>query len=142
MLRQVKQLGLGAKFLTGDGGCTGEMIKMAGDALGDSVFCTQAGIPLDAMPGGKDFLGRFKQRYGHDIHVYAPYSYDATMALIEAMKTAGSTEPKQYLAAMKAVKFNGVTGPIAFDKTGDIQGGAVTLYSFKGGKWAPLQTIQ
>ena len=142
MLRQVKQLGVGAKFLTGDGGCTGEMIKMAGDALGDAVFCTQAGIPLDKMPGGAAFRTRFKQRFGNDIHVYAPYSYDATMSLIEAMKAANSTAPAKYLPAMKSISFNGVTGPVAFEKSGDIKGGMVTLYAFKGGKWEPLQTLQ
>jgi len=142
MTRQMKQLGMTAKFLTGDGGCTGEMIKMAGDALSASAFCTQAGIPLEKMPGGAAFRAQFKQRYGNDIHVYAPYAYDAANSIIEAMKAAGSVEPAKYQPAMKGLKFQGVSGPVAFDANGDIVGGTVTVYNFKSGKWEPTQTIQ
>ena len=142
MTRQMKQLGMTAKFLTGDGGCTGEMIKMAGDALNATSFCTQAGIPLEKMPGGAAFRTAFKQRYGNDIHVYAPYAYDATNSIIEAMKAAGSVEPAKYQATLKTLKHPGVTGPVAFDASGDIVGGTVTVYNFKAGKWEPTTTIQ
>ncbi|MCC4116308.1 branched-chain amino acid ABC transporter substrate-binding protein [Aromatoleum toluclasticum] len=142
LARQMKQLGMTAKLLTGDGGCTGEMIKMAGDALSATTFCTQAGIPLDKMPGGAAFRTQFKQRFGNDIHVYAPYAYDAMMSVIEAMKTANSVEPAKYQPALRALAYQGVTGPVAFDDKGDIKGGAITVYNFDAGKWAPLQTIQ
>ncbi|WP_211163292.1 branched-chain amino acid ABC transporter substrate-binding protein [Aromatoleum diolicum] len=142
LARQMKQLGMTAKFLTGDGGCTGEMIKMAGDALSATTFCTQAGIPLDKMPGGTAFRTQFKQRYGNDIHVYAPYAYDAMMSVIEAMKTANSVEPAKYQPSLKALSYQGVTGPVAFDQNGDIKGGAITVYNFSGGQWAPIQTLQ
>jgi branched-chain amino acid transport system substrate-binding protein len=142
MARQMKQLGMTAKFLTGDGGCTGEMIKMAGDALSATTFCTQAGIPLDKMPRGAAFRTQFKQRYGSDIHVYAPYAYDATMAVIEAMKAANSVEPAKYQPSLRSLAYQGVTGPVAFDDKGDIKGGAVTVYNFSAGQWAPITTLQ
>ncbi|NMG00756.2 branched-chain amino acid ABC transporter substrate-binding protein [Aromatoleum toluolicum] len=142
LARQMKQLGMTAKLMTGDGGCTGEMIKMAGDALSATTFCTQAGIPLDKMPGGATFRTQFKQRFGNDIHVYAPYAYDAMMSVIEAMKAANSVEPAKYQPALRSLAYQGVTGPVAFDDKGDIKGGAITVYNFDAGKWAPLQTIQ
>ncbi|MBD5804118.1 Leucine-, isoleucine-, valine-, threonine-, and alanine-binding protein precursor [Azoarcus sp. Aa7] len=138
MLRQMKQLGLGAKFLGGDGTCTGEMIKLAGDAMSGDTYCTQAGIPMDKMPGGAQFNKRFKEVYKGDVQLYAPYSYDAAMALIEAMKAAGSAEPAKYLPALQKLNVPGVTGTIAFDKNGDIRDGGVTLYRFQGGKWEAL----
>ena len=58
------------------------------------------------------------------------------------MKAAGSVEPAKYQAAMKGLKFQGVSGPVAFDANGDIVGGTVTVYNFKSGKWEPTQTIQ
>jgi branched-chain amino acid transport system substrate-binding protein len=142
LTRQMKQLGMSSKFLTGDGGCTGEMLKMAGDALSGTTYCTQAGIPLDKMPGGTAFRTQYKQRYGNDIHVYAPYAYDAMMSVIEAMKAANSIEPAKYQPSLKALNYQGVTGPVAFDDKGDIKGGAITVYNFGGGQWAPIQTLQ
>jgi branched-chain amino acid transport system substrate-binding protein len=99
------------------------------------VYCTQAGIPMDKMPGGKDFNERFKKRFGVPVQLYAPYSYDAASALVEAMKLANSAEPARYLPQLQKVAFKGVTGNIAFDGSGDSREGGVTLYQFNSGKW-------
>lgn len=139
MLRQMRQLGITATFLGGDGNCTAEMVKLAGDAMNDKVFCTQAGIPLSLMPGGNEFLARFKDRFNAGVQLYAPYSYDAATALIEGMKAADSTDPAKYLPAMQKVDFKGVTGNIAFDAKGDIKEGGVSLYRYADGKWEPLK---
>ena len=139
MLRQMRQLGITATFLGGDGNCTAEMVKLAGDAMNDKVFCTQAGIPLSLMPGGDEFLSRFKARFNAGVQLYAPYSYDAATALIEGMKAADSTDPATYLPAMQKVDFKGVTGNIAFDAKGDIKEGGISLYRYADGKWEPLK---
>ena len=138
MLKQIKQLGMGAKFITGDGGCTGEIIKLAGDAIGPNAYCTQPGLPLEKMPGGKDFNARFKKRFHTEVQIYAPYSYDAASAIIEAMKAANSSDPAKYAASIGKVNFPGVIGTVAFDAKGDIKEGAVTVYQFKSGKWEPV----
>jgi branched-chain amino acid transport system substrate-binding protein len=138
MLRQMKQLGIGAKFLGGDGSCTGDMLKLAGDAMSSGVYCSQAGLPMDRMPGGSNFNTRYKARFNTDVQLYAPYSYDAATALIEAMRKANSIDPAKYLAALQSLTFKGVTGTIAFDAKGDIKDGGITLFNFKDGKWVPL----
>lgn len=138
MLRQLKQLGIAAKFVTGDGGCSPEMIKLAGNAVGPNAYCSMAGLPLEKMPGGADFRTRYKKRFGTDVQIYSPYAYDAATAIIKAMQAAGSAEPKKYLPELKKVSFPGVTGTVAFDAKGDIKEGAVTVYHYKDGQWAPM----
>lgn len=139
MLRQIKQLGLSAKFITGDGGCTAEIIKLAGEAMGDNAYCTQPGLPLEMMPGGKGFTERYKKRFANaEVQIYAPYAYDAASAIIEAMKAVGSANPAKYGPAIGKVNFPGVSGVVAFDAKGDIKDGAVTVYQYKGGKWVAL----
>lgn len=135
LLRQMKQLGIDAKYLGGDGVCTTEMIKLAGPAIGADVFCTQAGIPMDKMPAGKSFNERFLKRFSTPVQLYAPYSYDAASALIEAMKLADSADPARYLPLLQKVSFKGVTGTVAFDASGDIREGGVALYQHQSGKW-------
>ena len=139
MLKQIKQLGINAKFITGDGGCTGEVIKLAGDAISGNTYCTQPGLPLEKMPGGKNFNERFKKRFNADVQIYAPYSYDAASAIIEAMKAANSADPAKYAGSIAKVNFPGVIGTVAFDAKGDIKDGAVTVYQFKAGKWEAVQ---
>ena len=135
LLRQMKQLGIDAKYLGGDGVCTTEMIKLAGPAINAEVFCTQAGIPMDKMPAGKSFNERFLKRFSTPVQLYAPYSYDAASALIEAMKLADSADPARYLPLLQKVSFKGVTGTVAFDASGDIREGGVALYQHQSGKW-------
>jgi len=139
MLRQVRQLGIKGAFLSGDGLCTAEMLKLSAAVMDNHVFCTQAGIPMDKMPGGAKFRERFEQRFKGEVQLYAPYNYDAANALIEAMKAANSVEPAKYLPALKALKIKGITGNIAFDANGDIRDGGVTFYGFKDGKWVATE---
>ena len=138
MLKQMRALGIGAKFMTGDGGCTLDFIKLAGDAMSDKAYCSQAGLPLDQL-ADKTFRDRYKKRFGIEVQVYAPYAYDAASAIVEAMKAAGSVEPAKYLPALKKVAFKGAGGDVAFDDKGDVKGGAVTVYQFKGGQWESLK---
>jgi branched-chain amino acid transport system substrate-binding protein len=84
------------------------------------------------------FRAGYKKRYGIDVQIIAPYSYDAVMALAQAMDKAGSSAPAVYLPALAKVRYPGVTGTIAFDARGDIQGGVLTLYTFKGGHRTPI----
>jgi branched-chain amino acid transport system substrate-binding protein len=138
MMKQVKTLGLTAKFLTGDGGCTPEFLKLAGDAA-EGAYCSQAGLPIDKMPAGKEFQTKFNTKYG-EIQNYSPYCYDAFNVFVEAMKKADSTDPAKYLPELAKIDYQGVTGHISFDPNGDLQGGAITLYQAKAGKWEVLET--
>lgn len=144
MLRQMKQLGIEAKFMGGDGICTSELPKLAGDAVGSSkVFCAEAGGVVGKFEKKMaDFRTRFKSETGEEVKLYAPYVYDATMVMVEAMKRANSTNPKAYLPELAKIKYEGVTGPIAFDKNGDIMNGTLTLFTYKGPKRELVKVIQ
>ena len=138
MLRQLKQLGVEAKFVTGDGGCSPEMIKLAGEAIGESAYCSMPGLAIDKMPGGAEFRSRYKARFGQDVQIYSPYAYDAATAIIKAMQAANSPEPSKYLPELAKSNFPGVIGTVSFDDKGDIREGAVTMYRYKDGAWSAM----
>jgi len=136
MLRQMKALGINAKFMGGDGICSEALAKLAGDALGDGqVVCAEAGGVEEAQKKGMDeFRAAFKKKFNADVQIYAPYVYDAVMVMVEAMKKANSAEPAKYLPELAKINYKGVTGNIAFDSKGDIKEGTLTLYTYKGGQ--------
>lgn len=144
MLRQMKPLGIAAKLVGGDGLCTGEMIKLSAEALGDErVYCVEAGgVDGDEVGANDRFRAAFKARYNAEVQVYSPYAYDGVKLLAEAMKTAGSADPVQYLPALKAIKYQGASGNVEFDEKGDRKNAALTLYTFKGGARAKLAVIR
>ena len=144
MLRQMKQLGIDAKFMGGDGICTTELIKLAGDGLRDNqVVCAEAGGVTGAQEKDMEkFVERYKKRFNMDVQLYAPYVYDAVMVMATAMQKAGSAEPKKYLPELAKIKYDGVTGLIAFDSKGDIKDGSLTLFTYKEGKKEKIAVVK
>jgi branched-chain amino acid transport system substrate-binding protein len=145
MLRQMKQLGINAKFMGGDGICSGELPKLAAGSMGDSqVYCAEAGGIEGAQKAGMDkFKADFKAKFNADVQIYAPYVYDAINVMVAAMVKAGSADPAKYLPVLaKTEGYKGVTGVIAFDNKGDIKNGALTLYTYKGGAREQLAVVR
>lgn len=137
MMRQMKSLGIPVKFMGGDGICSSELSKLAGDAMADGqVVCAEAGgVEGVQKKGLEEFNAKFKKRFNADVQVYAPYVYDAVNVMVAAMVKAGSSEPAKYLPVLaKTSGHKGVTGDISFDEKGDVKNGALTLYTYKGGK--------
>ena len=139
MARQIKSLAMNVKFMMGDGGYTPEFIKLAGDAA-EGAYASLPGVPLDKMPGGKEFSARFVAKY-QPIQLYAPYCYDAVNVMIAAMQKADSVDSAKYMPALAGISHPGVTANIQFDAKGDLKGGAVTLYQVKAGQWQALETV-
>ncbi len=145
MMRQMKNLGVTAKFMGGDGICSSELPKLAGDAMADGqVVCAEAGGVEGTQKAGMDkFYADYKKRFNIDVTVYEPYVYDALNIMVAAMVKAGSAEPAKYLPVLAATKdYKGVTGTISFDEKGDVKNGALTLYTFKGGKRYQIAVVR
>lgn len=140
MLRQMEQLGMGnVKFFGGDGVCTTEIAKLAGGAktLGN-VVCAEGGSSLAKMPGGMAWKAKYDAKFPGQYQIYSPYTYDATMLMVDAMKRAGSSDPKVYIPELLKSNYKGVTATIAFEPNGEIKNPAITLYVYKDGKKTPL----
>ncbi len=145
MMRQMKSLGINAKFMGGDGICTTELVKLAGDAMADGqVVCAEAGgVDGNLKKGMDDFGARYKKRFNDDVKLYAPYVYDAVNVMVDAMVRAKSSDPAKYLPELaKTDGYKGITGTIAFDAKGDIKNGALTLYTYKGGKRDQIAVVR
>ncbi|MFN5511460.1 MAG: branched-chain amino acid ABC transporter substrate-binding protein [Burkholderiales bacterium] len=144
MMRQMKQLGINAKFMGGDGICSGELAKLAGDAMADNqVVCAEAGGITEALvPAMNAWKTRFKEKTGTEVQIYAPYVYDAIMVMAEAMQKAGSADPKKYLPEVAKINYKGVTGNIAFDAKGDMKEGTLTLYTYVGGQRKQMMVVK
>lgn len=145
MLKQMKALGIKAKFMGGDGICSTELVKLGGDAIADDqVYCAEAGgVEGEDKAGMDEFKAKFKTKFGTDVQVYAPYVYDAVKIMVAAMVKANSSDPVKYLPVLAATtEYKGVTGPISFDEKGDIKNGALTLKTVRAGKLETLAVIR
>src|SRR5262245_27687549 len=139
LMKQGRELGMKAVFSFGDGACTEEMGKLAGQAA-EGLICSQAGIPVAAAD--KKFLDAYKKKFNADPILYSPFTYDAANLLIAAMQKANSADPAKYLPELQKISFTGATGSIAFDEKGDRKDAEMTIFTMKAGKIEPLAVIK
>jgi branched-chain amino acid transport system substrate-binding protein len=144
MLKQIKALGIPAAFMGGDGMCTEALGRLAGDGLGEGkVICAEAGgVKGPQEKVLEDFRARYAKKFNQGVQLYAPYVYDSVMVMATAMQNAKSADPAKYLPVLKTIKYEGVTGTIQFDGNGDIKDGALTLYTYKGGKRTKIDVVR
>ncbi|WP_454722826.1 MULTISPECIES: branched-chain amino acid ABC transporter substrate-binding protein [Cupriavidus] len=139
--KQAKELGIGSKIVGGDGVCTDKVAELAGDAV-SNIICSEAGLALSKMEQGADFDKRYQARFNAPVQIYAPFTYDAVMVIVDAMKRANSTEPAAILAEMPKTNYKGLIGNIAFDDKGDMKEGTITLYEYKDKKKTVLDVVK
>ncbi|WP_394297954.1 branched-chain amino acid ABC transporter substrate-binding protein [Streptomyces griseus] len=142
--QQLKDSGQNIPLMGGDGIYSGEFPKLNKKAEGD--LATSVGKPVEQLPSAKEFIANYKNAgYKDAYEAYGGLTYDATWAIIEAVKIAvegndgkvPSDGRKAVLDAMAKVKFDGVTGTISFDEFGDTTNHMMTAYKVKNGAWAP-----
>ncbi|MYM38555.1 branched-chain amino acid ABC transporter substrate-binding protein [Duganella qianjiadongensis] len=144
LLRQMKALGIKARYMGGDGMCTEALPKLAGEgAANEMVVCAEAGgVTPELQKNMDDFVARYKKKYNADVQLYAPYVYDSVMTMAAAMQQANSAEPAKYLPVLQKIQHQGVTGMIMFDSKGDIKDGALTLFTYKDNKKTKMEVIK
>jgi len=139
MLKQARELGIKATFAYGDGACTAEMNKLAGEKAAEGMICSQAGIPTQMA--SKAFVDAFNAKYG-EIKQYAPYYYDGANLLIAAMQKADSADPAKYLPELQKISYDGATGHVEFDDKGDRKDAEITIFQMKDGKVDPVAIVK
>lgn len=130
-------------LMGGDGMYSADFIALNKKAEGD--IATSVGKPVEELESAKKFIADYKTAgYKDAYEAYGGGTYDATWAIIEAVKiVVADNDGKlptddtraKVLAAMDKVKFEGVTGPVAFDEYGDTTNTLMTAYQVTSGKW-------
>jgi branched-chain amino acid transport system substrate-binding protein len=134
-ITQAQQVGLGARFLGGDG------IEGLG-AMGARFDGTAVGVLFHPQmsDSARAFVARYRARYREDPDSQAALAYDAVRLLARAIQT-GHRDPasiRQWLAGVGAEgggspAFEGVAGRVAFDQNGDPVNKRFTMGVIRGG---------
>lgn len=129
IIRQMRDQGLKAPLMGGDGMVDKELVAIAGPGA-EGTLTT---FPPDARknPNAKDVVAAFKAK-GIDPEAYTLYAYAAVQIYKQAVEGAGSADSKKVAAFMREGKpFQTVLGPISFDKKGDITKPDYVMYTWK-----------
>ncbi|OWJ65318.1 branched-chain amino acid ABC transporter substrate-binding protein [Inquilinus limosus] len=133
ILRQAREQGLTAQFISGDGIVAEEFWGITGDA-GQGVLMT-FGADQRNSPAAKDVVAKFKAD-NYDPTGYTLYSYAAVQAWAQAATKAKSFEgPKVAEALHDGSLYKTVLGELSFDEKGDRKQADYVFWIWNSGKF-------
>ncbi|WP_117191707.1 branched-chain amino acid ABC transporter substrate-binding protein [Rhizobium terrae] len=131
IMRQMKDQGIKAPMMSGDGIVSNELASIAGDAV-DGTLMTFAPDPRK-NPAAKELVEKFRKA-GFEPEAYTLYSYAALQIIAQAANKAKSTDGQKVAETMKSSgPWKTAIGDIGFDKKGDITRPDYVMYKWGKG---------
>jgi branched-chain amino acid transport system substrate-binding protein len=135
ILRQMRELGLAAKFISSDILTAADFLAVAKGAA-EGTLVTMIPAP-ESFPAAAPVLQRLRAKKGIEGGLSALLAYAALQIWSEAARTAGSLEPINTAAALTAITVDTVLGALAFDAHGDSNLPAYRVHEMHKGAWLP-----
>jgi branched-chain amino acid transport system substrate-binding protein len=132
VLREARRQQLRAAFMGGDG-----WTSLATDTVvAEGAWVGAPFSAADPRQEAQRFVRDFVSRYGEGPDGNAALAYDATMLLAAAIEAVGPSRSRirDWLADLETSEpYRGVTGPIAFNASGDVIGRGVVMTRIRNG---------
>ena len=132
MVRQAREQGFRAVFVSGDALVDNEYWKITG-ASGQGTIMTFAPDPRKA-PTAKDIVAKFKSQ-GYDPEGYTLYTYAAIQVFAAAAEKTKSLDVKKLSPAIRGQKFPTVIGDLQYDGKGDVSNSKYVFYIWDNGEY-------
>ena len=136
LIRQMRQAGLPAAFVSGDGVLDPEFVKIAGEEAASGAYLTFAPDPR-LLASAQPFIQRFEARHG-PLGPYVLHTYDAVGVLLHAIQVAKprsntTEELRKVLRVMHTSSYDGTLGRLRWDRHGDLVTSPYVVYVTKKG---------
>ena len=112
--KQARGMGIESQFLGGDGWESEDLAKIGGDAVTGSIYINHY-YSGDTDENVQSFVENYKKEYNKEPDCFAALGYDSAKILVEAIKTAGSTDADAIKSALANTQLDSVTGNIKFN---------------------------
>jgi branched-chain amino acid transport system substrate-binding protein len=122
LIRQCRQAGVLAAFVSGDAVLDPEFVRLAGEEAAAGAYLTFAPDPR-LLDSARPLIQQYESRYG-SLGPYALHTYDAVGVLLQAIHTAkpadsSKAELAKVVRAIRAGSYEGALGILRWDKKGD-----------------------
>jgi branched-chain amino acid transport system substrate-binding protein len=131
--KQVQEKGLKVRLVGPDGWDSPDLVKIAGSAIEGGYFSNHYS-PDDLRPEVVAWVKKYREKHGQVPDALGTLAYDATNLLLEAIRKAGSDDPKKIREALASIRdFKAVSGKSTLDGNGDMIKSAAIL-KIEGGR--------
>ena len=138
LTKQLRDAGITATFVAGDGVREQGYIDAAGAAAAEGAVLTCPCLPNEASGG--TFVADYEAEFGEPPAIYAAEAYDAANVFLAAI-AAGNSSREDINAFVNEYDEPGVTKQVKFTETGEIEEVVVWAYKVEGGEIIPDQEI-
>lgn len=133
-VKQLRDAGVQAKFVSGDGVLDQGFIDGAGPAANNAYLsCTCVLATASDKPAVQKFINDYKKNFGTDPRTYSAEGFDAATAFIKAIQ-AGKTSATDINDYLKTENFDGVSKHIQWKANGELSTGSVYIHQVQNGK--------
>lgn len=140
LVRQLRNAGVTADFVTGDAVFSPEFLTLAGSAAEGATLtcpCTIGGTGAAA----REFDAAFQRLTGTVPSSYAAEYADATRLVLDAL-AAGARTRAQVEKSLDGADVEGITKQLSFDADGQIRRGPVFVFTVTNGAFVPTATVE
>lgn len=147
IIKQLREAGVDALFMSGDGSKEQVIVDQAGaaNAEGTILTCPCADPNVATDDASMKFVADYTAKYGAAPSIYAAEGYDAGLVMLEAIAASaedGKVTRPEIVAFLEAADgLEGITKSYTWDDTGEIAGGVIIAYQVKDGKIVQLGSI-
>jgi len=141
--KALKSVGFTGLTMTGNGGKSSKFTEGAGPA-GDGWYFSCGCLDATVAEQAKAFNDAYQAKFNTPPSTYSPEAYDATNALIQAIKNAaqsGAVTRQSVWDAVNNLNYTGITTTIKFQSNGEVEQQVINLYQQKDGKIGLLGDI-
>jgi branched-chain amino acid transport system substrate-binding protein len=140
IIRQMRDQGVKAPMMGGDGITTDELASIAGPGVEGTLMTY--GPDARNNPAAKDTVAKFRAAK-FEPEAYTLYSYAAVQIIKQAAEAAKSVDPKKVAEKMHSgMKFKTALGEISFDKKGDRTNLDYVMYIWKKNKEGKITYVE
>jgi branched-chain amino acid transport system substrate-binding protein len=139
LVKEAREIGIKAPFMSGDGTIDQKFIEIAGDKAAEGTYLTFSPDPAH-VPAAAEFIRKYKEKYG-ELGPYSIYAYVAVNILLDATKETGTDDGKAVIGKLRARDFATALGKIRFNEKGDVSESLYIVWITRSGKfeefWKP-----
>lgn len=116
IIKQAREVGLTCPIMGSDGWDSPKLAEIAGAAALNGTYFSSAYSAQDQDPNVQKFIKDYKAKYNAEPDTFAIHGYDGAMAVMEAIKRAGSTDGTKIAEELAKMKdFQVATGKYTLD---------------------------
>ncbi|HVW79622.1 MAG TPA: branched-chain amino acid ABC transporter substrate-binding protein [Mycobacteriales bacterium] len=144
LAKQLRSAGFTGQLVSDDGSNDPHYVSSAGASVANGTLLSCACQETITSPGFKAFAPQFKSLAGFASGTYSAEAYDATNAIIDAMKSLGANPTKAgVISALHSPGFSyqGISKTVKFAANGNYAGSAVYMYKVENGTIKELGLI-